>query len=124
MCIGGGGCYGPRVQRKQLFTTVVGALALSLACSGSSGGPDSASPGSSGKEQDGGASSGLVMPAAGEYVALSDARYGHLKAASSAPSQGDAAPDFELPTHSGETFVLSEALAQGPVLLMFYRGFW
>lgn len=107
----------------QRFTMVVGALALSLGCSSSSSGPDSATPGK-GSEQPAGAAAGLVMPAAGEYVALSDPRYGHLKAASSAPSQGDAAPDFELPTHSGETFVLSEALAEGPVLLMFYRGFW
>lgn len=99
---------------------VVGALALSLACSSARAGPDSASPGAEEEEP----AAGLVMPAAGEYVALSDARYGHLEMASSAPSQGDRAPDFELPTHSGETFVLSEALAQGPVLLMFYRGFW
>ena len=36
----------------------------------------------------------------------------------------DAAPDFELPTHTGETQKLSDALAEGPVVLMFYRGFW
>ncbi len=34
------------------------------------------------------------------------------------------APDFTLPDHQGRAVSLSEAWAQGPVLLVFYRGFW
>ena len=64
------------------------------------------------------------MPAAGEYVALSEVRYGQLDAAPDAPAQGEQAPDFELTNHLGETTRLSDVLAEGPVVLMFYRGFW
>jgi len=35
-----------------------------------------------------------------------------------------AAPDFTLPDHTGEPVTLSTALANGPVLLVFYRGHW
>jgi peroxiredoxin Q/BCP len=35
-------------------------------------------------------------------------------------SSGDKAPDFSLPTQSGETWQLSRALEQGPVVLYFY----
>lgn len=34
------------------------------------------------------------------------------------------APDFTLPDHQGQPVTLSEARASGPVLLVFYRGFW
>lgn len=34
------------------------------------------------------------------------------------------APDFTLPDHLGREFTLSKALIEGPVLLVFYRGFW
>jgi hypothetical protein len=34
------------------------------------------------------------------------------------------APDFTVPDHVGNEFNLSKALADGPVLLVFYRGFW
>ncbi len=37
---------------------------------------------------------------------------------------GAAAPDFRLPAASGEQIALSEVLARGPVLLLFYRGHW
>lgn len=37
---------------------------------------------------------------------------------------GDTAPNFELPSASGETVELSTLLAQGPVVLTFYRGGW
>ncbi len=33
-------------------------------------------------------------------------------------------PDFILPDHTGRSVKLSEAYAAGPVLLVFYRGFW
>lgn len=34
------------------------------------------------------------------------------------------APDFALPDHLGKPVQLREALTGGPVLLVFYRGFW
>lgn len=34
------------------------------------------------------------------------------------------APDFTLPDHTGNPVSLKDALARGPVLLVFYRGFW
>lgn len=38
--------------------------------------------------------------------------------------QGDKAPDFALPNVNGETIQLSQLLAKGPVVLIFYRGGW
>jgi peroxiredoxin len=35
-----------------------------------------------------------------------------------------AAPDFILPDHAGRTWRLSDVLARGPVVLVFYRGHW
>ncbi|MHB9118124.1 MAG: peroxiredoxin-like family protein [Burkholderiales bacterium] len=37
---------------------------------------------------------------------------------------GDIAPDFALPSASGKTVRLSEALARGPAVVTFYRGAW
>ena len=37
---------------------------------------------------------------------------------------GDQAPDFALPNPSGEMVRLSHLLAQGPVVVTFYRGTW
>jgi len=37
---------------------------------------------------------------------------------------GDAAPDFELPDPSGRLVRLRELLADGPVIVSFYRGQW
>ncbi len=42
----------------------------------------------------------------------------------SAAAQLDTAPDFTLLDHTGELVALEGALAQGPVLLVFYRGHW
>ena len=67
---------------------------------------------------------GLRMPPAEAFVALADPSYGYASFCAGAPSQGEQAPDFELPTHTGETLRLHDALADGPVLLMVYRGFW
>ncbi|MFQ5590645.1 MAG: hypothetical protein ACE5HE_05750 [Phycisphaerae bacterium] len=36
----------------------------------------------------------------------------------------EVAPDFTLRDHTGEDVALGDALAQGPVLLVFYRGHW
>jgi len=35
-----------------------------------------------------------------------------------------AAADFTLPDHTAKDWSLAEALARGPVLLIFYRGDW
>ncbi len=37
---------------------------------------------------------------------------------------GDKAPDFELPDAVGKTVKLSNLLADGPVILTWYRGVW
>jgi peroxiredoxin len=37
---------------------------------------------------------------------------------------GDKAPDFALPNGDGKLVTLSECTARGPVVLIFYRGFW
>ena len=46
------------------------------------------------------------------------------EAAASALRVGDRAPDFALPDAAGRTVRLSERLAEGPVVLTFYRGAW
>lgn len=43
--------------------------------------------------------------------------------AASAPAVGQKAPDFELATTGGEKFKLSEALADGPVVVVMLRGY-
>ena len=45
-------------------------------------------------------------------------------AAGAALRAGDRAPDFELPDATGGTVRLSDRLAEGPVVLTFYRGAW
>jgi peroxiredoxin len=37
---------------------------------------------------------------------------------------GDKAPDFALPNGDGKLVRLSDYIARGPVVLVFYRGFW
>jgi peroxiredoxin len=44
--------------------------------------------------------------------------------AAAAPAVGDRAPVFRLPDARGGEVDLSSALAQGPVVLVFYRGAW
>lgn len=50
--------------------------------------------------------------------------YGAYGAAPDAPKIGDVARDFKLPLADGGTFDLAHARKAGPVLVMFYRGFW
>lgn len=38
--------------------------------------------------------------------------------------QGEDAPDFSAVDQNGKEFILSQELSQGPVLVVFYRGFW
>jgi cytochrome oxidase Cu insertion factor (SCO1/SenC/PrrC family) len=37
---------------------------------------------------------------------------------------GEKAPDFTLMDQNGRKHTLSAALARGPVVLVFYRGYW
>jgi len=39
-------------------------------------------------------------------------------------SVGMSAPAFALPAQDGHTVALADALARGPVVLIFYRGYW
>jgi peroxiredoxin len=50
--------------------------------------------------------------------------YGAFVGAPNAPRLGDVAPDFEGALIDGGTFSLAQARQAGPVLVMFYRGFW
>ncbi len=50
--------------------------------------------------------------------------YGAYADAPKAPQLGDVVADFELPLARGGRFSLAEARARGPVLVVFYRGFW
>ena len=57
-------------------------------------------------------------------VPITTDAYGAFATAPDAPRLGDKAVDFEVAIASGGTFALADARAAGPVLLMFYRGFW
>jgi peroxiredoxin len=46
------------------------------------------------------------------------------KAAALALTAGEKAPNFELPDAHGRNFILGDRLAQGPVVLVFFRGRW
>lgn len=37
---------------------------------------------------------------------------------------GDTAPDFALPNGDGKLVTLADYTSQGPVILVFYRGYW
>lgn len=34
------------------------------------------------------------------------------------------APEFSLPSHTGESVTLAQLTANGPAVVVFYRGFW
>jgi hypothetical protein len=50
--------------------------------------------------------------------------YGAFRPTPNAPQLGDIAQNFVLPLADGGQFDLAAARANGPVLIMFYRGFW
>lgn len=50
--------------------------------------------------------------------------YGAFRPTPNAPQLGDIAQNFVLPLAGGGEFDLEQARAKGPVLIMFYRGFW
>lgn len=55
-------------------------------------------------------------------LAASVAAYGQV---ARAPLKlGDKAPDFALPNGDGKVVNLSDYTARGPVVLIFYRGYW
>ncbi|MFD8385745.1 peroxiredoxin-like family protein [Streptomyces sp. NPDC059679] len=58
-----------------------------------------------------------IMERAGQELADSGQAAGAL-------SVGDRAPRFELPAATGGTVTLEDLLADGPVVLTFYRGAW
>jgi hypothetical protein len=61
----------------------------------------------------------------GPRVAITRNAYGAYAYAPKAPQMSDTLADFELPLGNREgTWSLREARAKGPVVIMFYRGFW
>jgi len=48
--------------------------------------------------------------------------YGQVQRA--APKVGDRAPDFSLPNPDGKSVTLKDYTSRGPVVLIFYRGYW
>lgn len=67
--------------------------------------------------------SGLT-PEAQQTVAKSFEEIMHSDAGEKAMKAGNTATDFSLPNARGEAVQLSRLLAQGPVVLNFYRGGW
>lgn len=57
-------------------------------------------------------------------IPITSDAYGAYAAAESAPHLHDTLADFQLPLADGGTFSLAQARAAGPVVVMFYRGFW
>lgn len=57
-------------------------------------------------------------------MAITRNAYGAYAYAPRAPQLGDRLPDFALPDARGGTWALRDARAKGPVVLVFYRGFW
>ncbi|MEM6293379.1 MAG: hypothetical protein AAGA54_19055 [Myxococcota bacterium] len=57
-------------------------------------------------------------------VDITSNAYGAYGGAPQAPEIGDVAQDFTVPLADGGTFDLAQARKAGPVLVMFYRGFW
>lgn len=60
----------------------------------------------------------------GPRVAITSNAYGAYSGAPKAPQLGDTLADFELPNARGGTYALRDARAKGPVVVVFYRGFW
>lgn len=60
----------------------------------------------------------------GPRIAITSNAYGAYRFAPEAPQLGDTLADFELPNARGGTYRLADARAKGPVVVIFYRGFW
>ncbi len=59
-----------------------------------------------------------------EPLDITSNAYGFSRNAPDALAIGDRAPDFRVPRAGGGEVRLSEALARGDVVLVFYRGHW
>ena len=73
------------------------------------------------------ASSAFMAGLSPETRQIVGGAFGRLMASDAgdnAKRTGDAAPDFSLPRPDGGRLALSQLLAQGPVVLSFYRGGW
>lgn len=57
-------------------------------------------------------------------MAITRNAYGAYRYAPQAPQLGDTLADFALPNARGGTYALRDARAKGPVVVVFYRGFW
>ena len=65
-----------------------------------------------------------VFPAYGEAVDRLVARLNGNGGGENAPRPGDVMPPFMLPDEGGRLVTLPALLAQGPVVVMFFRGHW
>ena len=61
---------------------------------------------------------------AAEPIDIRSNAYGGSSLAPDAMSIGEIAPDFRLPISGGDEYVLSDAVKDGPVAIIFYRGHW
>lgn len=57
-------------------------------------------------------------------MSITDPAYGASKTAPNAPGMGVTLEDFEVALADGGTYSLADARRAGPVLIMFYRGYW
>ncbi len=60
----------------------------------------------------------------GPRLAITRNVYGAYRYAPDAPQLGDTLADFELPNARGGSYALRDARGKGPVVVIFYRGFW
>lgn len=60
----------------------------------------------------------------GPRLAITRNAYGVYRYAPDAPQMGDTLADFELPNARGGSYALRDARGKGPVVVIFYRGFW
>jgi hypothetical protein len=65
----------------------------------------------------------MLGPMRTAFLALTTGCVTALHVTSSAPVTGEA-PAFALPAQDGHRVALADELAHGPVVLVFYRGFW
>lgn len=103
-------------------------LALTLACSGTSV-PASGEPTAASTEaapQPEGPAPPMYKPSSSsaQPMSIADPAYGAYGATPDAPGMGATLPDFEVALADGGSFSLEQARRAGPVLIMFYRGFW
>jgi hypothetical protein len=57
-------------------------------------------------------------------LALTQALGCRLEPRAAGPAMEAVAPSFELPDHRGRTASLDRLRAEGPAVIVFYRGFW